>query len=125
MHARALLLVDHGSRVPAANAQLAELARLVQLEAARDGDPDLLVQHAHMELCAPSIDDAIDALAARGVRELVLVPYFLAPGRHATEDIPRLAHEAAARHPELRVRIAECLGVHELLAKLVLVRARG
>lgn len=124
MHARALLLVDHGSRVPAANAQLAELARLVQLEAARDGDPDLLVQHAHMELGAPSIDDAIDALAARGVRELVLVPYFLAPGRHATEDIPRLAHEAAARHPELRVHIAECLGVHELLAKLVLVRAR-
>lgn len=120
MTTRAILLVDHGSRVDAANAQLGEIARLV----AETAGDDVLVRHAHMELASPSIRDAIDALAALGVTDVVLVPYFLAPGRHATIDIPRLAHEAAARHPQLEVRVAACLGVHELLAQLVLVRAR-
>ena len=116
---RAILLVDHGSRVLAANAQLEEVARLVE-RTAGDGT---LVRAAHMELAAPSIPDAIDALVGEGATEIVVVPYFLAPGRHATEDVPRIAHEAAAKHPRLRVRVGEPLGVHELLAKLVLVRA--
>ena len=116
---RAILLVDHGSRVTAANAQLEEMARLVEAVAG-DGT---IVRAAHMELAAPGIPEAIDALFAEGATELVVVPYFLAPGRHASEDVPRIAHQAAARHPALRLRVAEPLGVHELLAKLVLLRA--
>ena len=114
---RAILLVDHGSRLAAANAQLAEVAARVQRRL-----PATHVAHAHMELGAPSIADADDALAAKGVTDLVVVPYFLAPGRHASEDVPRIAREAAARHG-IPCRIAEPLGVHELLAELVTIRA--
>lgn len=120
MSARAILLVDHGSRVDAANAQLAEIARLVQ----REVGVETAVRHAHLEHGRPAIGEAIDALAALGVGSIVVVPYFLAPGRHATDDVPRLAHEAARRHPGVEVRVTECLGVHELLAKLVVLRAR-
>lgn len=116
---RAILVVDHGSRVPAANAQLEEIARLVE----REAGAETLVGHAHMELAEPAIPDAVDALVARGATELVVVPYFLAPGRHATEDVPRIARAAAAKHPALALRVAEPLGVHELLARLVLARA--
>lgn len=114
---RAVLLVDHGSRLAAANAQLAEVAALVARRL-----PATLVAHAHMELGVPSIADAVAALATRGVTDLVVVPYFLAPGRHASEDVPRLAREAADRHG-VAVRVAEPLGVHELLAELVALRA--
>lgn len=113
---RAILIVDHGSRVAAASTQLEELARLLAREV-----PEALVAHAHLELAAPSIGEAIDALAAAGATELVVSPCFLGPGRHAGEDVPRLAREAAARHA-LPLRIAEPLGAHELLAKLLLVR---
>lgn len=116
---RAILLVDHGSRAPAANAQLLEVARLVE----RLGDGATVVRAAHMELAPPSIAEAIDALAHEGVSDVVVVPYFLAPGRHASADVPRLAHEAAAKHPHLKLRITAPLGVHELLAQLVLLRA--
>jgi sirohydrochlorin ferrochelatase len=119
MPTRALLLVDHGSRVAASNAQLVEVARLVEAELG-DGTP---VAHAHMELASPSIAEAVSTLAARGVEEVVVVPYFLGPGRHATADVPRLAHEASEAHPGLRVRVAPPLGVHRLLAQLVLVRS--
>lgn len=116
---RAILLVDHGSRVLAANAQLEEIARLVE-RIAGDGT---LVRAAHMELAAPSIPEGIAALVAEGATEIVVVPYFLAPGRHASEDVPRIARDAASRHEALALRVADPLGVHELLAKLVLVRA--
>jgi sirohydrochlorin ferrochelatase len=113
----ALLLVDHGSRRAAANALLEQLAELVRARAA--GTP---VRVAHMELAAPSIDEGFAACVADGADEVVVVPCFLTPGRHATEDVPRLAAEAAERHG-VRFRSADVLGVHPLLAELVLVRA--
>ncbi|AKF11340.1 sirohydrochlorin chelatase [Sandaracinus amylolyticus] len=117
---RAILLVDHGSRVDAANAQLGDVAQLV----ARIAGDGTIVRHAHMELATPSIPEGIDALVREGATEIVVVPYFLAPGRHATSDVPRIASEAASKHPAVNVRVAAPLGVHELLARLVLVRAR-
>ncbi len=117
---RAVMLVDHGSRIAASNAQLPRLAELVQ----RQLPAEVLVGFAHMELAQPGIPTAIEALVARGATHLVVCPYFLGPGRHVSEDIPRLVNEAAQRHPGLRVSIAAALGVHSLLAELVLARAR-
>jgi sirohydrochlorin ferrochelatase len=115
---RAILLVDHGSRRAEANALLEAIAEAVR---ARAGD--VRVRTAHLEIAHPSIGDAIDACAAEGVRDLVLVPWFLGPGRHTQQDIPRQASVAAERHPDLRVRIAEPLGLHDKLVEVVLDRA--
>lgn len=114
-----ILLVDHGSRRAASNALLGEVAERI---AARLPE-GTLIEPAHMELAAPTIAEAFDQLVARGASEVVVVPYFLSPGRHATEDVPRLAAEAAARHPEVAHRVAPPLGPHDLLDQLVLVRA--
>ncbi|MCZ7686866.1 MAG: hypothetical protein M5U28_52225 [Sandaracinaceae bacterium] len=89
---QALLLVDHGSRLAEANAQLDALAALVR---ARTGG---IVRLAHLELASPTIAEGFEACVADGAAEVVVVPVFLAPGRHAGEDIPRIAAEAAARH---------------------------
>jgi sirohydrochlorin ferrochelatase len=115
---RAILLVDHGSRAEQANDQLDAIA-----EAVRSRAGDALVRVAHLELAEPSIGDAIDACAAEGVTEITLVPWFLGPGRHTSRDIPEQAALAAGRHPGLRLRIAEPLGVHEKLVDVVLERA--
>ncbi len=117
---RAIVLVDHGSRQPEANAVLAELATLVQARA-----PDRIVHHAHMELAHPSLAEAIDRCVRDGATEIVVHPYFLAPGRHASEDIPRLAREAAAEHAQVTVRVSPPLGLHEKLAEVVLERVDG
>jgi sirohydrochlorin ferrochelatase len=114
----ALLLVDHGSRRAEANALLADIAALVATRR-----PDAIVEIAHMELAPPTLDEAFDACVSRGATEVVVVPYFLARGRHATEDIPALARAASARHPSIALRIGQPLGVHALLAELVLARA--
>lgn len=115
-----LLLVDHGSTRAESNAQLLSLCELLQSHC-----PDIVVAGAHMEIAPPFVGEQVDALAAQGVRELTVVPYFLAPGRHASEDVPRLVQEAVAKHPHIQVHVGECLGIDDLLAQLVLKRARA
>ena len=117
---RAVVLVDHGSRERAANAQLARIARALRR---RLGGTRVAV--AHLSLVRPSIAEAIDACVASGAREIVVVPYFLAPGRHAARDVPRLARAAAAKHAGARVRVAAALGVHPGLIDAVEERVRS
>jgi sirohydrochlorin ferrochelatase len=114
-----LLLVDHGSRRAESNEQLDVIVSRVQ----RLVGDSVLVKGAHMEIAVPDISEQVAALAAVGVTDLVVVPYMLAPGRHAAADIPRLANEAAAAHPQLSVRVGQCLGVDDLLAQLTIRRA--
>lgn len=113
----AILLVDHGSRRPEANAQLVALAERVR---ARVGDRFVAV--AHMELAEPSIAQGIGACVAAGADEIVVHPFFLGPGSHTTGDIPRLVADAAARHPGVRARVGPPLGLDEKLIDLVLQR---
>lgn len=114
---RAVVLVDHGSREPAANALLERVAELL-----RPRLPGWRVHVAHMELAPPSLGDALEACVAEGAREVVVHPYFLAPGRHSTGDIPRLAAAAAARHAGVSVRVTDPLGVHPGIVDAVLDR---
>jgi sirohydrochlorin ferrochelatase len=114
---RGILLVDHGSRLEAANALLLRIAEAV---GRRRGDA--IVEVAHLELEEPSLASALERCVARGARELVVCPYFLGPGSHTRRDIPRLVEAARAAHPELRVTIAEPLGFDERLVDVVLAR---
>jgi len=54
----------------------------------------------------------------------VIHPYFLGPGRHTSEDIPRLVAQAKVRHPEVLLRISAPLGIHDKLVDVVLERVR-
>ena len=114
---RAILLVDHGSRNDEANRLLDEVAAKL-----RERASDHVVRVAHMDLAEPSISQGVDDCVAVGATEIVVHPYFLGPGRHTTEDIPRLVGEASARYPGLPVRISPPLGVHDKLIEVILAR---
>ena len=88
----------------------------------RDARPDWIVEVAHLEIAPPSIAEGIARCAARGAQEIVVHPYFLAPGRHTTEDIPRLVREAAEAYPQIPVRVSRPLGLHPKLVDVILDR---
>jgi len=117
---RAIVLVDHGSRRPEANAQLEALAERV-----RAREPGTLVLTAHLEVAQPDIGDALARCAAAGADDVVLLPWFLAPGRHTAEDIPRAVAAATLLHPSLRVRIGEPIGLDAKLFDLAMARIAG
>ena len=112
-----LIVVDHGSRRAASNAMLEQMVEMI-----REVVPYPVVEPAHMELAEPSIATAFDACVAQGATMVVVSPYFLLPGKHWTEDIPALAQEAAAAHPDVRFLVTAPLGLHPLMAQVVNAR---
>lgn len=107
------MVAAHGSRAVAANdAHRAVVARLAQSVSAR-------VVPAFLELTEPSIHDAIERAVEGGATTVVVLPYFLHPGRHLTEDLPRIVAEATERHPAAVVRLAASFGADPVLADVL------
>jgi len=102
---RALVLLDHGSRRAEAHAHLEALASRVQARA-----QDTIVRVAHLELAPPGLTEAVAQAVAAGADQVRILPLFLLPGRHVSEDLPRLLGEVRARHPGLDVRASTPLG---------------
>lgn len=117
MSAAAVVLIDHGSRETAANAVVESVANALRARL-----PGRTVEIAHLELTPPNLSDAIDRCVLLGAREIVVQPFFLAPGRHSTTDIPALAEAAAARHPGVSIRLGVPLGAHPALVEAVIGR---
>ena len=90
-----IIIVDHGSKVAAANERL---ERLCEGYATTRAPKHWVVRPAHMELASPSISEAFDALVEAGCATVVCHPFFLSQGRHVREDVPALLDEAASRH---------------------------
>jgi sirohydrochlorin ferrochelatase len=114
---RAILLLDHGSRLSAANQLLEQIA-----EGVRRRRGGVIVEVAHMELAEPSLAQGLERCAALGASEVVVCPYFLVPGRHTSRDIPQLVEQARRALPALRVAVAAPLGFDERLVDVVLAR---
>ena len=95
----AIVVAAHGSRAEAANLAHREV---VEALAASVDHP---VTPAFLELAEPSIPTAIDAAAATGVDAVLVLPYFLHPGRHLSDDLPAIVAEAHDRFPEVEVRL--------------------
>jgi len=112
-----IILVDHGSRRPESNDLLLKVA-----DAYARSSHFELIEPAHMELAAPSIADAFDKLVARGARRIVVMPYFLSPGKHWAQDIPDLTAEAASRHPDVPYLVTAPLGLHPLISQVIEAR---
>ena len=90
-----IIIVDHGSKVAAANERL---ERLCEAYVKTRAPKHWVVRPAHMELASPSISEAFDALVEAGCATIVCHPFFLSQGRHVREDVPALLDEAASRH---------------------------
>lgn len=119
MTRRGIILVDHGSRLAESNRLVETVAVALQSRFPNELD---IVEPAHMELAEPSIATAYGRCVARGATEIVVLPYFLGPGRHWTTDIPALTAAAAVPFPQSTFQIAGTLGLDDLMLQLLFKR---
>lgn len=120
MSKNALIIVDHGSKVDEANRMLEDVAGLIR---EKENTGFEIIEYCHMELCEPTISQAFDDCVSKGATHIVVHPYFLAPGRHSTQDIPKMVKDAADRHPEVTYSVTEPLGVHNKIIEVILERS--
>ena len=109
-----IIIVDHGSRRAESNAML---ETFVELFAA--SSDHAIVEPAHMELAEPSIATAFDRCVQRGASKVVVMPYFLLPGKHWDQDIPQLTREAAAKHPEVAFLVGAPIGLNPMMTQVI------
>jgi sirohydrochlorin cobaltochelatase len=90
----AYLLVSHGSRDPRPQVAIDQLLDRLQsyLKTIAPGKSPVLVSTAQLELAAKPLHLQIDDFARQcveiGISQIVILPLFLIPGVHVTEDIP-------------------------------------
>lgn len=109
-----IILVDHGSKMHAANEMLKEVADMFATQTGA-----AIVEIAHMELAEPTLAYAFARCVERGAQTIVIHPYFLSPGRHSMRDIPQLAAEAALAHPCVQYRVTQPLGLDVRIAEVI------
>jgi len=103
MSSSAVILFAHGAREP-------EWAR--PLEAIRDQlhAAGMRVELAFLEIMSPTLDAAAARLAGEGVGAVVVVPLFLAHGKHLKQQLPEMVEKLRKRHPITEFRVTPALG---------------
>jgi sirohydrochlorin cobaltochelatase len=116
---RAVVLFGHGARDPAWAQPMERVRDALRLQA-----PELAVELAFLEFIAPTLDDAIDALVARGARRVVVVPMFIAQGGHLKSDLPKLIDAARVRHRGCDIVQALAVGEADVVVAAMAEHAR-
>lgn len=101
------LLFAHGSRDPLWRAPIEAVAERMRYLA-----PDSLVQCAYLELTAPDLATATQALLDQGATHVTVWPMFLGVGRHVREDLPVLMAQLRQRHPGIAFTLQPAMGEH-------------
>lgn len=100
----AAIVVGRGASDPDANGDFCKLVRLLG-----EGRSFTWSQPSFIGITRPSFEDAAELIGRSRPDRIVVIPYFLFPGRLYT----RLQEQVAAyraRNPWIRIELAECLG---------------
>ncbi len=113
-----LILIGHGSKLPHNRENLEKLATML-----RSRGKFRTVKIAFMIRDTPTVNEAIDEAVSNGAVKIVLVPAFLAPGVHTTEDIPDLIgvkeKEPMLKEKGIELVYGEPLGSDERIADIL------
>ncbi len=112
-----MLIIAHGSRREAANEEFRNIVDKVREQVS---DLYARVEPAFLDSVAPTLDEAAAALIGDGARQIDVYPFFLTTGKHADQDIPRLAAAINARNPNCTVAMLEYLGKGEGLLDVII-----
>lgn len=118
----AIVLVGHGTRDEAGQAEFFALAALLKPRVA-----PALVHPCFLELADPTIEAAVADAVASGADEIVVVPLLLFAAGHAKQDIPAAVAAAIRRatgqdNHEVTWRQTGVLGCHAKLLELSALR---
>lgn len=116
MSNKALIIVAHGSRKESSNAEVTLLGEKVKVLL---GEHYFLVKTAFLEFTEPSLQACISACIDEEAKQIVILPYFLAPGNHVTRDIPEVVEMMKQHYPDVTIELREHIGSSDRMVQLL------
>lgn len=83
-----------------------------------------LVHSAQAEYMSPTVEEASAALAERGAKKVVVLPYIFFPGKVLFDNIAPAMEHARLANPDVAFHLAETLGADERMVAVALERAQ-
>ncbi len=77
-----------------------------------------------LEFIQPHPDQAVRSLVEQGFRQVVLMPYLLGHGKHATLELDEVLADLKAQSPQAQLYLSQGLGADGRLADLVVERVQ-
>jgi sirohydrochlorin ferrochelatase len=112
------IIFAHGSRIESANQAVRDVAAQMAASGGHTVEP------AFLELGQPDLASAVQRLTARGVKHVIVIPYFLTLGTHLQRDLPRLVQAAALScGSDIQMEVTPPLDGHPALLQALLDRA--
>jgi len=108
-----VIIICHGSRGERGIVEVAATLRRVIEGVKPLLTPGVEVIGAALQFNHPNLEEAVESLAVQGVEQIVIMPYFLFPGRHITEHIPQLVEKFKGIYPGRQFIVAKPLGLEE------------
>lgn len=116
---KGILVVGHGSRSKEAKEVFAQITHKLGESLGVE------VEGCSMEISEPFIPETIQKMYEKGVRSIVVLPYFLYNGIHIKEDIPEILHKVKSEYTDLEISMAQPLGYHDALIDIIRERLAG
>jgi sirohydrochlorin ferrochelatase len=113
------IVFAHGSSVESANQAVRDVTRELSRCAGME-----IAEAAFLEGGQPDLAGAVQKLADRDIRHMVVIPYFLTLGLHLRRDLPRLVESVKRSHPGVHIEVREPLDGHPALIAALLDRAQ-
>ncbi|WP_423363548.1 sirohydrochlorin chelatase [Mycoplasma sp. P36-A1] len=117
---KGILILAHGSRRNKTVESMNDMMNMI-----KERNKDVAIENAFMELASPLLAEGLNNLVAKGINDIVIVPYFLFEGVHIKSDIPQEIAEYIKQNPTVNVTLGSTLGTDPRLADIITERIKA
>lgn len=114
---KGILILAHGSREKSTENTLKEIVGMLGIRV-----PNCIIETAYLQFSDVNLEAGLDKLAAQGIKEITVIPYFLFEGVHIREDIPAEIEDYKKSNPDITIHMGKTLGAHYKLAEILTER---
>lgn len=114
-----IVILGHGSNLKKANYLVHRVAAEIRKRSGLD-----IVEPAYLQLCKPSLQEAIKKVVSNGCGKVIIVPFFLFIGNHVSRDIPGVIEKEAKIYREVDFIYTKNIGQDPRINDIVMDRIR-
>lgn len=114
-----VIVLAHGSRGERGKSEIPEVLTRITNGLSSLLSQDAEIIGASLQFNNPDLEEAVGLLIDRGVKEIIIAPYFLFTGRHLTEHLPQDLDKLRKAYPGTTFMVTDNLGLQDYFIELM------